>query len=496
MNKTFDMQTIDQTAETIRADYNVPGLALAIVKEDALIAANGYGLCRMDGAQPVDENTRFGIASISKSFTALALGMLVDEGKIHWSDPVTRYLPSFQLWDACASPAFTILDCLVHRSGLPEVAGGTLWYGTVLNRDQVIAGMRHLQPVSSFRSTYAYQNITYLVAGQIIPAVTGMSWDEFVQTRIFAPLGMRHSTTSIHDPGLDDNIAQPHVQVNGRLTPVPLRSYDNVGPAAAINTTAVDLAAYARLLLNNGFFAGRQLYSPQIARDLWTPHTFIPIAGDTPAGYAPFTPRFHNAYALGWVIQDIPGQAQKKVQHSGGIDGLRSLLTLIPDEKLAIIALANNETPAPLIMTQVILDQYWGCEESSWVAAALEEWQQREGKKNNPIQIEQMRGTSPSLPLDRYAGQYISQLIGSIEIQCAEEQLSLSFPNAPTFKARLSHWHYDTFHLTWEDSLIPDGLLTFILDAAGSSAEIRLEQTNLLDLDFSELHPIKRQGLG
>ena len=493
MNELIASSAVDYYAELIRADYNVPGLALAIVKDDTILLAKGYGVCKMGGKKPVNAGTRFGIASISKSFTAMALGMLVDEGKLDWSDPVTKHIPSFQLQDAYASREFTIRDLLVHRSGLPTVAGGTLWYGSKLSRDQVMAGIRHLKPVSSFRSEYAYQNITYLIAGQIIPALTGRSWDDFVRERIFAPLGMHHSNTSIHAEDKSGNIAQAHVDVDEDQRTVALRDYDNVGPAASINTTALDLSAYARLLLNNGRFAGRQLYSPQIGADLWTPHTVIPIARDSPTAYAPFMPRYHNAYGLGWVIQDIPGRWQKKVFHSGGIDGLRSLLTLLPDENLGIIVFANNEGPAPAIMTQLILDLYWGESESAWYSPALQERKQESEKQEKEVRKEKVNGTMPSLSLERYAGSYHSKLIRDLTLIFEQGQLTLCFPQTPSFKACLSHWHYDTFRLQWHDPLLPEGLVTFILDAQGRISELRLDQPNLLDVDFSELHPIKRK---
>ena len=492
MNEFITQSLIDKQAELVRGDYNVPGLALAIVKDNELLLAEGYGVCELGREQEVNGRTRFGIASISKSFTAMALGMLVDEGKLNWTDPVRKYIPIFELDDPFASREFTVRDLLVHRSGLPEIAGGTLWYGSNLSREQVINGMRYLKPVSSFRSAYAYQNITYLVAGQIIPAITGRSWDDFVQERIFIPLGMHDSNTSIHTNDQKNNIAQPHVVVDGTVRTVPLRDYDNVGPAASINTTAVDLSTYARLLLNGGHFDDHQLYSPRIARDLWTPHTLIPIDPQPPNAIKPFMPSYHNAYALGWVIQDIPGRWQKKVSHSGGIDGLRSLLTMIPDENLAVIVFANNEGPAPAIMTKLILEQYWVDNKSEWYSDVLDEWKMKGEKQKKESQKERVSGTTPSLPLNRFDGLYHSELIGDIEIKLEQDQLMLRFPQTLSFTACLIHWHYDTFQLNWVDPIIPDGYVSFVLDAQGQVTEIRLEQPNLLDVDFSELHPIRR----
>ena len=483
---------IDHYANLIRGDYDAPGLAVAVVKDDYLVLAKGYGIRKLGESARVDENTIFGIASISKSFTAMALGMLVDEGKLKWEDPVAKHLPSFQLHDAYATREITVLDLLVHRSGLATVSGGSVWYGSDYDRREVIRRIRYLKPVSSFRSEYAYQNITYLVAGEIVQALTGQSWDDFVAQHIFAPLGMRTSNTSIMAFEAKGNVAHPHALIDGKLQVIVRSNYDNVGPAASINSSAVELAAYARLLLNGGQFQGRQLYSPDIARDLWTPHTFIPLPNEYLPALERFMPQFHHAYALGWVIQDAHGQ--KKVSHSGGIDGLRSLLTMVPQQNLGIIVLANNEGPAAWIMTGIILDLYHGANPRVWYDAARGQWYEQQDKQSITVEGPPVVDTTPSLDLEKYSGSFISDLIGDVKISCEQEQLTLSFPHTPSFTARLSHWQYDTFRVAWQDPVIPDGLMTFVLDAQGRVAELKLDQANLLDVDFSELHPVKRAG--
>ena len=492
MQEEIILSTIDRYANLLRNDYEVPGLAVAVVKDDDLMLAKGYGIRNLDESALVDEHTIFGIASISKSFTAMVLGMLVDEGKLEWDDPVTKYLPSFQLHDAYATREITILDLLVHRSGLATVSGGTVWYGSDYDRREVIDRIRYLKPVSSFRSGFAYQNITYLVAGEIVQALTGQSWDKFVAQHIFAPLKMRTSNTSIRAFEAESNVAHPHALINGKIQVIAPRNYDNVGPAASINTSAIELAAYARLLLNGGQFQGRQLYSPDIARDLWTPHTLIPLPSDYLPALKRFMPQFHHAYALGWVIQDANGQ--KKVSHSGGIDGLRSRLTMVPQQNLGIIVLANNEGPADWIMTGIILDLYHGANPGVWYDAAREQWCEQQDMQSMTFEGPPVVDSTPSLDLKKYSGSFISDLIGEVRVSWEQEQLTLLFPHTPSFTARLSHWQFDTFRVTWQDPVIPDGLITFVLDAQGRVAELKLDQVNLLDVDFSELHPIKRDS--
>ncbi len=490
MNEGISFSAIDRFAHRIRDDYGVPGLALAVIKNDKLILAEGFGLRTLHNDQLVDENTHFGIASISKSFTAMALGMLVDEGKLKWDDPVKKHLPSFQLYDAYATRELTVLDLLVHRCGLATISAGTVWYGSDYSRQEVIDRYRYLKPVSSFRSEYAYQNVAYLVAGEIIPAITGQSWDSFVAQRIFAPLNMGTTNTSIKAYDRTSNVARPHVLVDSKLREVAPRNYDNVGPAASINTSVRELSAYVRLLLNGGRLQDRQLYSPQIARDLWTPHTIIPLPSDYLPALERFMPQFHQAYALGWIIQDAFGQ--RKVSHSGGIDGLRSLVTMIPEEDLGIIVFANNEGPAAWIMSSIIFDLYRGGDPEEWLEPALMQWREMLAKRSIAIAGSPAEGTTPSLDLEQYSGTYNSELYGEIVIRCDQERLTLLFPHTPSFTAKLSHWHYDTFRLDWVDPVMSDGLLSFVIDSQGRVAEMRLDQMNLLDVYFSELHPIKR----
>jgi CubicO group peptidase (beta-lactamase class C family) len=486
MNSTFE-----RYVERVREDFAVPGIAVAIVEDDTLVLAKGYGVRRLAEQQPLTEHSLFGIASISKSFTAMALGMLVDEGKLKWNDPVTKYIPSFQLHDAYATRELTVLDLLVHRSGLAPVSGGSVWYGSEYGRDQVVERIRYLRPVSSFRSEFAYQNILYLVAGQIIPALTGQSWDAFVKERIFGPLGMRRSNTSILDFDPVSDVAQPHVLVDGKLQVVAHRNYDNAGPAASINCSALELAAYVRLLLNGGRFEDKQLYGAKIAEDLWTPHMLIPAEKEAIPALEPFNPQLFHAYALGWFIQDFRGQ--RRVSHAGGIDGLRSLLTMIPDRNLGIVVFANHEGPADWILTTILLELYGGASEIDWYETAVVEWRQHLEKQAVNLEASRVPDTRPSLDLELYGGGYESQVYGVIEVAFAEGALELHFTHSASFKARLTHWHHDTFRIDWHDPVVPDGLLTFVLDGQGHVVELRFEQRSLLDFDFSELHPIKRR---
>lgn len=234
---------IDAYVARVMKTFEVPGLSLAIVKDGQIVLTKGYGVRETGKLEPVDEHTLFGIASNTKAFTATALAMLVDEGKLRWDDPVVRHLPWFQLYDPYVTRELTVRDLLTHRSGLGLGAGDLLfWPGTTFTRDEILHRMRYVKPASSFRSRYAYDNILYLAAGQIIPAITGKSWDDFVRERIFSPVGMTSSTTTVSGFKRGQNVATPHARIEGQVQPIPWMNIDNTAPAGAINSSAADMA--------------------------------------------------------------------------------------------------------------------------------------------------------------------------------------------------------------------------------------------------------------
>ncbi len=468
------------------ASFATPGLAVSVVKNDTLILAQGYGLRALDRPTPVDEHTLFSIGSISKSFTATGLALLVDEGKLAWDDPVLKHLPDFQLFDPYATREIMIRDLLTHRSGLAEVSGGTIWYGSTYNRAEVVKRIRHLKPVTSFRSQFAYQNIMYLVAGQLIPAVTGIDWDTFVQERIFKPSGMTDSVTSITAFKSDENVVTPHATIDDKVQAVAHRNYDNVGPAASIYSSAVDMAHYLRLHLQHGQSADQQLLSAAVAQELITPHMVIPIRSYPPA-LAALTPEFY-AYGLGWFIRNYRGR--KVVMHSGGVDGLVALATMVPEEELGIVVLANQESALVAAVTYSILDAYLGAPATDWYAAYLQVRQEAIEKEHSAkaeIEETRVKGTRPALTLEQYAGTYQAAVYGEASLALENGSLVLRFSHTPSFTGDLEHWHYDVFRIHWRDPMVTPGFVTFPLTAQGKPCEMKFDQPRLLDVDFAEL---------
>lgn len=491
----FDHAAIEQWTQNLMKAFDVPGVSVAIVSSSDIEFIQGYGVKTLGQKTSVDENTLFGIASISKSFTGLGLALLEAEGRINWQDKVIDYLPDFQMNDPWVTKEMTIMDLLTHRSGLSSIAGGTLWYGSDYNRSEVIHGLRYLQPVSSFRSKFDYQNVMYMVAGEIIPAVTDTSWDDFMQHRIFSPLGMSNSNTSITSFDETSNVAQAHAILNGELQRIDLRNHDNISAAAGINSSARDMSYYLQALLGDGKLQNEQVFGPNVTDELWRHRIPLKMKAPRPIDESAFTPVLYRSYGLGWIMVDHRGT--ERIYHSGGIDGLRSLVTMIPEKNLGIVVMANNESREMVYaLTEIILDMAWGIETYPWVENVIAEFRAKELERQNEMSlknIEREKWTRPTIKAEDLIGVYESQVYGQIEIAGKRRNLTLRFAHTPSFRAKLSHWENDTYLIKWEDPYIPNGFVTFRGDEDGKAVGMELDQPELLDVDFTELHPILRK---
>ena len=295
------LRGFDAYVEAAMKEWKVPGLAVAVVKDDRLIHARGYGVKEVGRPDLVDEHTLFAVGSTSKAFTTAALGMLVDEGKLDWDDRVVEGLSGFRLYDPYVTREMRIRDLVTHRSGLSRA--DRLWY-VGYPREEVLRRIRFHEPTWSFRTHYGYQNIMFLAAGQIIPEVTGTSWDDFVDRRIFTPLGMERSNTSVTALEGDANVATPHMLVEGEPVPIRYRNIDNVGPAGSINSSTAEMARWVRLHLGGGVFEGRRLLKEETVAEIHSPQTVMPIDEDIRELY----PTTHfRAYGFGWYLQDHRG---------------------------------------------------------------------------------------------------------------------------------------------------------------------------------------------
>src|ERR1035437_2177648 len=296
-------------------DWEVPGMAIAIVRNDSIILQKGFGVLEVNKPEKVDEHTLFAIASNTKAYTASALAILVDEGKLKWDDPVVNYLPWFQLYDPYVTQNMKIRDLLCHRSGLETFSGDLLWYGSNYSREEVIRRARFLKPKYGFREHFGYSNILFLTAGEIVHAVSGISWDQFLSDHIFKPLGMVRTNTSVKALKGMTNVAACHTDSSGKVISIPYLDWDNIGPAGSINSCVNDLTKWLKLQLNNGTFDNKVIFSKATNREMWSPQTIQTIS----AGSARMFPTTHfKAYAFGWGVNDYLGY--QIVSHSGGYE--------------------------------------------------------------------------------------------------------------------------------------------------------------------------------
>jgi CubicO group peptidase (beta-lactamase class C family) len=488
---------LDAYVARVLKEFEVPGLAVAIVKDGKVVLTKGYGVRRLGELALVDEQTLFGIASNTKAFTAAALAILVDEGKINWDDPVTKHLPGFQMYDPYVTREMTIRDLLTHRSGLGLGAGDLLFFPqTTFTREEIVARLRFIKPATSFRSRFAYDNMLYIVAGQVVAAVSGKSWDDFIKERIFAPLGMTASNTSVKDLRPGGNFSSPHQKVEGRLQPVPYMNLDNTAPAGAINSNVAEMAKWIIVQLDGGVIDGgkngdRQLFSQRQSREMWSAQTPIPV-DDPPPPLSALRANF-SAYGLGWFLTDYRGH--KVITHDGGLNGMVSRVRMAPDLKLGIVVLTNQESSGAIeAITFHIIDHYLKAPATDWVSAfrARTEQQlaqaQEVGKKQSAARN---AGSKPSLPLVKYAGRYNDAWYGELAIALEAGKLVLRFSHTPGLVGDLEYWQYDTFVARWRDrSLNADAFVTFALKPDGGIEQMKMVPVSPLtdfSFDFQDL---------
>ncbi len=460
---------LDEYIEAALKEWEVPGLALAVVKDDKVILARGYGTRVSGEDEPVDGQTVFAIGSASKAFTTTALAMLVEKGKLNWGDKATQHLEHFQLNDPYVTRELTVADILTHRSGLSR--GDLLWYASDFTRDEILERVRHLEPTWSFRSTFGYQNIMYLAGGQIIPALTDSSWDTFVREKIFFPLEMVRTNCSVTDLIMAKNVAQPHGRIDDVVTPIAWRNIDNVGPAGSINSNAEEMAQWVRLHLGNGTYNGKQILKPETVSELHTPQTIIRIEGRWKLyfGEANFL-----TYGLGWFLHDYKGK--KVVEHGGNIDGMSALVAMMPEENLGLVALTNlGGNILPSAVRNRIFDAFLKEEPTDWskqYLTTLTSARKAGEAEEKKLEAARITDTHPSLPLEKYAGTFVHEMYGDLSVIHHEGKLILTRSQA--LVADLQHWHVDTFRVIWRDRQLGKALAEFRVSGKGEVTEVSL----------------------
>lgn len=490
-------QGLDQYVENVLTTFEVPGMALAVVKNGEVILAKGYGVRKMGDEARVNAHTLFPIASNSKAFTGVALTLLVEEGKIEWDKPVVQYLPWFKLSDPLATAELSVRDLLVHRSGIAPYAGDLLQFPpTTYTRSELVERLRYLPLATSFRSTYAYDNVLYLVAGVLVEEISGLTWEDFVKQRIFTYVGMNESISKFSEFRNQQNVAISHAPVGGKVKPLESFFEQGLGdvsnPAGGIVSNAADMAKWLVAQLDSGRTAsGHQLFSKASATNLWQGVTPMPIPR-SPAWLAPAQQDFAS-YALGFRVYTY--RNQKAVTHGGKLDGFVSYVIFFPDHNLGIAVLTNQESSnAYHAVINHIVDHVFGVPPFDWVAGYRKQEDLKFGRiADIEKQAEAKRNASigPSLPLERYAGRYKDAWYGDINITRENDELIMRFAHSPLLVGKLEHWQYDTFVVRWHNKdLRADAYVTFSLDHDGSIHRVRMKAVSPItdvSYDFHDL---------
>lgn len=482
------LKEIDDYAAKAGADWQVPGFAIAIVKDDKVVFAKGYGVREFGKPETVDKDSLFAIASNSKAFTSAAIATLVDEGKLRWDDPVTKYLPSFQLYDSYVTREMTVRDLLSHRSGLETFSGDLLWYESSYSRAEIIRRARFLKPTSSFRSRFGYQNILFMAAGEIVPILTGKSWDDYLREKFFMPLGMTRTTSSYKQLLETPNITTPHNEFEGKVRVIRYGNVDNAGGAGAINSSVSDMAHWLRMQLGRGTYEGKKVFSADRSREMWTPNTVVGAISEHAEKFSPTT--HFSLYGLGWQLADYQGR--KLVHHGGGLDGMTSRVAMMPEENLGLVVLTNSESALSSILANKIFDVFLDVPRRDWSADYRTRVKQaEEAAKAEVKQVEASRiaNTKTSLPLSAYIGSFSGAMYGDARVTEENGKLVVRLQASPNFVGDLEHWHFDTFSIKWRNSIVYPfgrGFVSFVIDPKAKVAEMKIDVPNQ-DFDFKEL---------
>jgi CubicO group peptidase (beta-lactamase class C family) len=457
-----DWSSLDASINSSMKEWKVPGAAVAIVRDQSVVYMKGFGVRELGKNEPVTPDTLFDIGSCTKAFTSAAIAMLVEDGKMQWDGKVNTYIPFFHLHDPFADENVTMRDLLTHRTGVPST--DLLWYVfPEASREQLIRRLADAHPNAGFRTKFQYQNMMYVAAGHAVGQVTHSTWDDFVRTRIFQPLGMNGSDTSSIDAEKSPDHASPHEQdPDGSVKVIPWHNIDNAGPAGSINSSARDMAKWITLQLNSGMYDGKQLISKKNVREMQTPQMVIEPGGEIPTVFFPDSTQL--SYGLGWFVQQYRGH--QLILHAGDIDGFSTMVVLIPEIHTGYFVVINLGSSYRQVLSYEIADRLLGLPDAGWDAhfKKLEADLKAEGKSHEADwESKRTPGTHPSRDLSAYVGTYQNAEYGDAEIVMENQKLALHFHS---IKTDLDHFQYDTFVVKFGRKT----RLTFCLDNDGNVA--------------------------
>jgi len=444
---------VDELVNRTLATFDVPGIAVAIVKDGKVVLAKGYGVKSIVTKQKVDANTLFGIASNSKAFTSAAIAILADEKKLDWDDKVTKYIPEFKMYNDYVTDEFTIRDLLSHRSGLGLGAGDLMIWpdGHNFTPADIIANIHFLKPVSGFRTKYDYDNLLYVIAGEVVARVSGKSWTEFVEQRIMQPLQMNKSAASWNRLKDSSNVIAPHVPIDGKLEVIQRYKNPIFDAAAGIYSSVNDMSKWAIMQLNNGKYGpdNKTLFSEKEHNEMWSPQTIIPAKT-----IAPYNTHF-SSYGLGWFLSDVKGY--KQVTHTGGLEGIVTQVTLFPELKLGIIVLTNQQSGAAFTaITNTIKDSYLNIEPQDYVTVLSNRQKanvESADKVTDEVWATVAKNQKEKVKVDtkQYTGSYKDNWFGEIVITEKKGKLYLASKRSPQLTGEMFFYKDNNFVVRWNN---------------------------------------------
>ncbi len=425
---------LDGFIEEIMKEWKVPGLAVAVVKDGKIVHAKGYGLRDVSKGLKVTPDTHFAIGSCSKAFTATALALLVEEGKLEWDKPVIDYLPDFRLYDDYATTHLRVRDLVTHQSGLPR--HDMVWYGSPLSRKEIFARLRYLEPSRPLHARFQYNNLMFMTAGVLIERVSGSTWEEFTRRRILEPLDMKTSNFSVTDSQKLPDFSLPYQERKGEVQLIPFRNIDAIGPAGSINSSVNEMAQWLLLQLGKGNVAGKIVISEKSLAEVHTPQI---VAG----GDLKYDESFYSSYAMGWGVTSYRGHPV--LSHGGGIDGFTSSVRFLPKDQLAVVVLTNSSSPASGLIGSNVVDRMLGLSEAPWAQRAKEDavkGREAQAKARAEDEAKRKKDAPPTHALKDYAGQYQHPAYQTLTITQEGDQLKFDLHN---LTGALKHYHYDIF---------------------------------------------------
>jgi len=464
-------------------------MSVGIIKDGKVILSEGYGVLEEGKKEKADKHTLYSIASNTKAFISASLATLVEDGKIGWDDNVKKYLPYFELYDPCVSDMITIRDLLCHRSGLGTFSGDVIWYRSNYTAEDVAKRAAELPPQFEFRNGYGYSNLMFITAGEVIRAVTGKSWDEYVRETFLVPLKMTRTITSTKGIAACENVATPHIPEGENNNSTPWVNWDNMGAAGGIISSADDMLKWMALQLNEGIVSEDTFFLSSNQRVMWTPHTSFTVSPRAHEVYG----RNFSGYGLGWGVNDYEGHLM--ISHTGGYDGMYSSVVLLPHDNIGIVVLTNTMNSIGPMLSFEIIDKLLAMPQKDWKERGIKQnianTADRAGRIKERTDARQT-GTVPTMTADQISNVYNSTLYGDIQIKTENGELILDFLPAPELKAKLTHWHHDVYLINWleEQAWFSFGTVQVLKDNNGNTSELLFDVPND-DIFFEEIKAVR-----